>query len=164
MVISSLRQPTFRAPLQAPTLDRVHELGVIGLHCWVTLWIDTGAGLIVPVNFLLDSGSSYVRMNVERALSYGLTVPPPEAECDMPVLTAGGRVATRVRPGRIRGWWDSTCQGHPFDFPVLFRVNASPEAPTLLGLGGVVRLFRWTIDGTPTPAEPYGAFTADDLR
>ncbi|MGL4552474.1 MAG: hypothetical protein ACRC33_14975 [Gemmataceae bacterium] len=161
---SPLRQPPCRITLGRGPVERALDLGVIGLSCWITLWLDTEGGVILPVTFLVDSGASYPLMNLDEAASRGLRVPPVEAECELPLLTAHGRATSRVRPGRVRGWWHPDCAGHPFAFPMLFRVNAASTAPRLLGLGGVVRLCRWTFDGRPTAAEPYGTLALDDTR
>jgi hypothetical protein len=158
------RQRRLSLALESRSEERVDELGVIGVSCYLTLWLDTGTGLVMPVKFLVDSGASYSMMNLELALDNGLPIPPPESEAAISLRTAQGRVTSHVRPGRIRGWWNPDCSGHPFDFPILFRVNAAPTTPTLLGLGGVVRLCRWTFDGTPTAVEPYGTLTLDDIR
>jgi hypothetical protein len=158
------RQPSLRIALESRSEERVYELGVIGISCYLTLWLDTGVGTLRSVKFLVDSGASYPMMNLSQAADIGIPIPPPESEASISLRTAQGRITSHVRPGRIRGWWNLDCSGHPFDFPILFRVNAAPTAPTLLGLGGVVKLCRWTFDGSPTAAEPYGTLTLDDIR
>jgi len=70
----------------------------------------------------------------------------------------------RVRPGRIRAWWNEERLGYPFDWPILFRVDAPLDIPSILGLGGIVKTCRWTFDGTFTTASPYGYLALDDIR
>ena len=69
-----------------------------------------------------------------------------------------------MRPGRIRGWWNDNQQGYPFDWPVLFRVNAPIGVPPLLGLGGIVKTCRWILDGTYALDSPYGYLILEDIR
>lgn len=157
-------QPRHRIPLLPRAEERALELGGIGLSTRLPLWLDTEVGLVVPVEFIVDSGAAMSLMSIEHALDIALSVPPAEAEVNLSIATPQGRSLARVRPGRIRGWWNAECRGHPLDFPILLRADAPAGTPPLLGLGGVIRLCRWTFDGRPTPHEPYGSLTLDDTR
>src|SRR4051812_25498553 len=102
MALNPLHQPQCRVPLDAGSVERALDLGVIGLSCWLRLWVQAEGGLTVPVTFLVDSGAFAPMMNLEEAESRGLSVPPPEAEIDRPLITAQGHLSRRFRPGRIR--------------------------------------------------------------
>jgi hypothetical protein len=162
---NALRQPTQRHPLLSSLVDRVGVLGVIGLRTRITLHLEASQGLKpIAFSFAVDSGASYSLIGLEEALFCDLPVPPPEAEIDLHLLTARGTTPVRVRPGRVRAWWDARCRGYPFDWPVLFRVGSPFGLPSILGLGGVVKTCRWTFDGSYSLDAPYGSLTLEDIR
>lgn len=162
---SSLRQPSRREPLLPGLIDRTEVLGVIGLRCRVTLHVEIGIGQpTVPISFAVDSGASYSLIGLELAELRHLPVPPGESEIEIDIRTAKGMTPLRVRPGRIRVWLNEELQGHPFDWPVLFRVDAPLGVPAILGLGGVVKTCRWTFDGSYSPDSPFGSLSLDDIR
>ena len=117
-----------------------------------------------PIRFVVDSGASFAYINRAEAIAHGIAIPSREMEIVRRTITATGPASSRVRVGRLRGWWNEERQGHPMEWPVFIRMDDPPGAPALLGLGGVVRLCRWVIDGTPTPDEPFGFLAIDDLR
>ena len=159
---TNLRQPSVRVSYGYST-DRVATLGMVGLRCRINLHLVTDMGAVAdPLSFVVDSGSSYSLIDLELAASRFLPVPP--AELDLELRTTRGLVTLRVRPGRIRGWWNAERRGYPFDWPVLFRVGGSLGSPSILGLGGVVKTCSWHFDGRYSPDAPYGAFTLDDGR
>lgn len=161
---TALRQPMTRVPLQYD-VTRADELGVVGLKCRVKLWLEAGSGLPpVPFPFVVDSGASYSLIDLEVARDANLPVPPRDAEVDIPLLTTGGTVSMRVRPGRVRCRLGRDPRGYPFDWPVMFRVHTPRAMPSILGLGGVIHTCRWTFDGTPAPAAPYGSLALEDIR
>lgn len=161
---AGLRQPTCRHDIIFNT-SRVHDLGVVGLKCRIPLWASSEGGPDpVRVEFLVDSGASYTLIDLSLAVSLRLPVPPAEAETSLSLMTAHGTSPMRVRPGRVRCWLGDDCRGYPFDWPVLFRVNAPRETPSVLGLGGVIRTCRWTFDGTFSFAAPHGMLTLEDIR
>ena len=161
----SNRQLPVRIRLLPGPIDRVLELGAIPLSCRVTLWLEISTALpAVPMNFLLDSGASYSVINLATAIQQGLPVPPAQAETELQLRTATGLDRIRVRPGRIRAWWDVGHRGHPFDWPVLFRVNGPAGVPPVLGMGGIVKTCRWVIDGASTRTYPYGYVELQDTR
>ena len=163
--VSALHQPSRCIALTRVLPDRTDTLGVIGLRCRVDLHFDLGAGRqSSQLRFVVDSGASYSIVSLQQAESLGLPVPPPEAETDLELTTARGPTIMRVRPGRLRAWWTAEQTGYPFDWPVLFRVDAPSHVPPILGLGGVVKTCRWTFDGSYSPATPYGVLTLDDIR
>jgi len=162
---SGLRQPTRREKLRPVSIVQADSLGVIGLNCRLILHIEAGNGLLPePFPFVVDSGASYSLISLELAQSRNLKVPPPEAEVEIPMQSVGGPEMMRVRPGRIRGWWHPERTGYPFDWPVLFRVDAPPSVPSILGLGGVVKTCHWLFDGTYAHESPYGFLTLNDIR
>jgi hypothetical protein len=161
---SSLRQPTRRETLNSFWIQQTHILGVVGLRSRVTLYLERGSRRPTPLSFVVDSGASYNMISLELAQSRHLTIPPPEAEIELPLRTAQGTTPFRVRPGRIRAWWDDQQKGYPFDWPVLFRVGAPLDVPSILGLGGVVKTCRWTFDGSYSLDAPYGYVTLEDIR
>ncbi len=112
----------------------------------------------------MDSGASYSMMDLREARSIGLDTRLAQPEVDLSLTTAAGGRTLCVRPGRIRCWWSASLQGYPFDWPILYRVNTSPDVPPVLGLGGVVKTCRWTFDGTPSPNFPYGFLALEDIR
>lgn len=160
-----LRQPSRWEPLLPALVDRVDALGVIGLRCRVVLLLQVESGRpLVPVSFVVDSGASYSLMSLELARLRRLPLPPPESEVEFSMRTARGSSLIRVRPGRIRAWWGEDPRGYPFDWPVLFRVDAPLDVPSILGLGGVVKTCRWDFDGRSAPDAPYGYLVLDDTR
>jgi hypothetical protein len=161
----ALRQPTRREALIPHWLERTDILGVVGLRSRVTLHIERGGGRAqVSYPFAVDTGASYSLISLELAQRDHLPIPPPEAEIDLPLRTARGTTPFRVRPGRVRAWWDEKFRGYPFDWPVLFRVGAPLGLPSILGLGGIVKTCRWTFDGSYSLDSPYGYLTLDDIR
>lgn len=116
------------------------------------------------MEFVVDSGASYTLIDLAVARDLGLPLPPADVETDLSLLTARGVMPARVRPGRLRCWLGEDARGYPFDWPVLFRVNTPRGTPSILGLGGVVHTCRWTFDGTPAPAAPYGSLALEDIR
>ena len=66
------------------------------------------------------------------AMSRGIEV--PIRDVTLPIRTAAGTVPMRVRPGRIRAWWNDRREGWPYHFPALFQVDPTSSAPPLLGL------------------------------
>ena len=162
---NSLRQPTRREPLLPSSVERTDALGVVGLRCRVNLRLEVGDERPpVPFSFVVDSGASYSIIGLDLAQLRHIPVPPPESEVEISLRTARGATPIRVRPGRIRAWWDEGLQGYPFDWPVLFRVGAPLDVPSILGLGGVVKTCRWTFAGSYSPDSPYGYLTLDDIR
>jgi hypothetical protein len=165
-IIGSVRQPLHREPLLPVLAAHAIEFGVVGLSCDLTLWVERIGREPVQIRFRVDSGATHTLLGLAEAQRHGIPAPPPEAERELTLRNAGNapRVPVRVRPGRLRVWWDAGLRGHAFDWPVLFRANLAPGAPPLLGLGGVVPTCRWTFDGTFSPQSPYGYLTLEDVR
>jgi hypothetical protein len=138
-------------------------LGVQGLTSRIRFWVE-GSKHPMPLLFVVDSGASYVYLNKEDAIKHGIAIPGREVEVRRETITSRGPAASVPRAGRMRGWWDEKLEGHPMDWPVMVRMDDPPGAPALLGLGGVIRVCRWTFDGTPTPEEPFGTLVMEDLR
>jgi hypothetical protein len=162
---NALRQPTRREALVPYWLGRTDTLGVVGLRSRVMLHLERGGGhQLVPYPFAVDSGASYSLISLELAQCDHLPVPPPEVEIDLPLRTVRGTNRIRVRPGRVRAWWDDRLKGYPFDWPILFWVGAPLGLPSILGLGGVVKTCRWTFDGSYSPDSPFGYLVLDDIR
>jgi hypothetical protein len=162
---SALHQPARRFSLIPSLLDRADVLGVVGLRTRILLHLERG-GVRKPASlpFVVDSGASYTLIGLELAQRHHLPVPPPEAEIDLPSRTAVGSAPIRVRPGRVRAWWDSQLLGYPFDWPVLFQVDAPLGLPSILGLGGVIKTCRWTFNGSYAITSPYGSLILEDIR
>jgi hypothetical protein len=134
---NTLRQPTRTCPLTHYLVDQTYTLGVVPLRAAVEFYIEIGSGLPPrPLTFAVDSGASCSMMSLAAAVSRRVPVPPPEAEIDLPLRTTQGAATVRVRPGRIRLWWNRQFQGGPFDRPVLFQVDAPYGQPSVLGLAG----------------------------
>jgi hypothetical protein len=149
---------------------RIHELDPLDpfapteMTFRVKLWVERADGdSVVPLIFLVDSGSSYPSIDLRYAVSRGLAVPPPEANQPLTLGTSTGSLPVTIRRGEIRCWWTEELTGHGFLFPILFRV--SPPSPhPLLGLGGVIRLCRWVFDPPLPPQYPHGRLTLEDVR
>jgi hypothetical protein len=162
---SALHQPKQRIRLLPVLENRAEVFGVIGLRTQVSLHVEAVRGAVpVPLPFVIDSEASCSIISLELAASRRIPVPPPEAETDLYLRTAQGTTSVRVRPGRVRLWWDRSLQGYPFDWPVLFRVRGPVDVPSTLGLGGVVKTCRWTFDGTFSPDTPHGSLMLEDTR
>ena len=159
-----LRQPSLRCPLREVGEERAIELGAVGLRCRATLHIDVSRARPAGVEFVVDSGASMSFIGLEFARSRGIPVPPPHVETALNLTAATGTQAVRVRPGRIRLWWNAERAGYPFDWPVLFRPGLPLTVPPLLGLGGVIATCRWTFDGQYDPDTPFGHVLFDDSR
>ena len=160
------RQPTIRTPLAPFLLDQAISLGMVGVRSRVMLHlVSDGRTEPTAVEFVIDSGASYsvVSLELARRLRFA-DLPPPEAEIDLTIRTARGFDAIRVRPGRIRLWWNPEQSGYWFDWPVLFRVDAPPAVPPLLGLGGIIKTCRWTFDGESSFEASYGTLLLEDMR
>jgi len=162
---SQLRQPPINVPIVTSRSPDPVVLGMIGLRSRVFLQLETTfTSQATSVPFVVDSGASYSIMSLALAEESSIRVPPFEAELQLPLQTVSGSISMRVRPGRIRGWWHPERTGYPFDWPVLFRVDAPPSVPSILGLGGVVKTCQWLFDGTYSPESPYGSLTLHDTR
>jgi hypothetical protein len=162
---TALRQPTRRLPLTSTGTTQVQDLGVVGLRCRVTLHLAVEvAGPPAQISFVVDSGASYSVMSLASAQRYHVSMNLIGPEVILHPTTAHGATPMRVRPGRVRAWWSEELHGHPFDWPVLFRVDAPVGVPSILGLGGIVKTCRWTFDGSYSPDSPYGFLTLDDIR
>jgi hypothetical protein len=159
-----LRQPSLRVGYRRLQAERAVELGAVGLQPRVVLHLFTTSGRTNAVAFVCDSGAALTFVGLDAALSWGIPLPPPEAETTLELGTATGTQAVRVRPGRIRLWWNADRTGYPFDWPVLFRPGLPLSVPPLLGLGGVVATCDWLFTGQYHPDAPFGALTLDDLR
>jgi len=161
---STLKQPPLRQPLEKGGQETdALALGAQGLLCRIEFWVE-GSRQLAPLRFFVDSGASYSYLNKSQAIEHGIAIPGREMETVRRTLTASGPATSTFRVGRLRGWWHAGLAGHPMDWPVMIRMDDPPGAPPLLGLGGVVRVCRWVIDGTLTPAEPFGVLTMEDLR
>ena len=159
------RQPPCRRSLVPSLADRVAEFGLIGLRCRLEMWLEVGTGLSpVSMRFAVDTGAACSFIDLVTAEARGLSVPPASTETDVTLLTARGTARIRVRPGRIRGWWSELQHGHPFDWPVLFRVGAQSNSPAILGLGGVLHTCRWIFDGSYSRESPHGQMILEDTR
>ena len=161
---SDLHQPTRRDPLVSYWAERVDTLGVIGLRCRFVMHLERPPLAPAPFLFAADSGASYSIISLELAQSRQIPVPPPETEITLPARSAFGLSPMRVRPGRFRAWWHGDRRGYPFDWPVLFQVNAPLGTPSILGLGGVINTCRWTFDGGFSHSSPYGQMILEDIR
>ena len=159
-----LRQPEHVVRLLPAGDDEALRLGVLGLRCRVKLLIERTELLPTPLEFVVDSGASYSVIALVAAERLFLPLPPPESETTLRLRTARGLSTLRVLPGRIRVWWNTTQEGYPFDWPVLFQIDASLGVPPILGLGGVVNTCRWCFDGSYAPAMPHGHLHLHDFR
>ncbi len=161
----ALRQLPRRVPLLPTLIDRTSDLGVVGLRCRVSLQVQRAERKgTVPISFVVDSGASYSFVSHEFARTRQIAMDLSGPEFELPSTTAYGMARFRVRPGRIRAWWHEDLGGHPFDWPVLFQLNAPPSVPSILGLGGVVKTCRWTVDGQVFAESPHGYLSLEDTR
>ena len=161
---SKLRQPAIRVPFSVSTAT-IATLGMAGLRCRINLHAATlRGGVAEPMKFAVDSGASYSMIDLDHAKLRDIPTPSQDMEIELPLRTPTGVRPFRVRPGRIRCWWNADCAGYPFDWPVLFRVGGPLGSPSILGLGGVIGICSWHFDGTYSPDAPYGALTLTDAR
>ena len=153
---TGLRQPSQKVLLQSSsTDDQTALLGVVGLRTRLALHLEASSRpKPTTLAFVVDSGASYSLISLDLAQSRRIAIPPPESETVIQLRTPSGLTSMRVRPGRIRGWWDEEHHGYPFDWPVLFRVDSPSGMPSILGLGGIVKTCRWTFDGSYSPVSP----------
>ncbi len=159
-----LRQPRLRVEYIRSLEHRAWELGAVGLQARARLHLDLGHAALFPLEFVVDSGAAMTIVGLEYALQRGIPVPPPHVETTLHLGTASGASPVRVRPGRIRLWWNADRTGYPFDWPVLFRPGLPLTVPPILGLGGVIATCRWTFDGQYDPDTPFGHVLFDDSR
>lgn len=163
------RQPAIRVPLQPGLILRQSAHELTALKPDLTLWLEIGPAGQSPwaVRFRVDSGCEVSSVGVEAAATLGIPFPPDGApEYDLGSATAGGAGTARVRPGRIRVWWTADRQGEPFDWPVLFVVGPTARRvqKPLLGLGGVVPTWTWTVVGPRSAAQDDGFVAFEDVR
>ena len=161
MAARDLRQPTARVPFGRKWLAAVEAMK---LTADLPLWAEATRPSDDPILFRVDTGAQLSLVSLGVATRRGWPVPPPEDAVDLRMDTPGGVGPALVRPGRVRVWWTRDRVGYPFDWPVLFVPGLPTTVPPLLGLGGVVTTCRWTFDGRPTPAAPFGGLTLDDTR
>lgn len=151
------RQPDWFCPLVPH--------GTIGLVCEAPLWVDTGHGRpAAEIIFRVDSGATHITIPAWVFAKHGLPEPSPETERELPLGTAVTKAPARVRPCRLRAWWNPQRAGHLFNWPALYLPGRPPSVPPILGLGGVVTECRWVIDGRPSPGFPRGRLTLKDTR
>jgi hypothetical protein len=152
-----IRQPPRKVAFSPTLMNQVDTLGAVGLKCRLELRLAIDARKeTTPVSFVVDSGASFSTISISFVQLRKNPVPSPEVEVEIPLLTAIGSMRIRVRPGRMRAWWSDALEGYPFDWPVLFRADASIEVASILGLGGVVKVCRWTFDGRYSPMHRSG--------
>ena len=160
-----LRQSKHRQKLMPFLLDRVPELGVVGLRSKLVLHLETTVQHdLAPLIFTVDTGCSVTIISMDLALSRGLPVSQSGEVISLEVRTTAGLVPMRVSPGRIRVRWNPDHSGYPFDWPVFFRIGTPVGSPSLLGLGGVIHTCKWTFDGSYSIDSPYGFLPLDDIR
>lgn len=133
---NALRQPSLRVGYRRMHEGRAIELGAVGLQPRVLLHLQTRSGGTNPIHFVVDTGASMTFVGLDAATNWGIPLPPPHVETTLHLGTASGTNAIRVRPGRIRLWWNAERTGYPFDWPVLFRPGLPLAVPPILGLGG----------------------------
>ena len=135
-----------------------------GLICDLTLRVEVEPGVSVPIELRVDTGASWTLMSLAVAQTYGL--PTPDDSHDRTVLlnSATGQREVKIRYGRIRVWWNVGRRGTPFDWPVLFVVDAPIDSQPLLGLGGVIRDCQWIFDGRAGDDALFGSATFRDIR
>ncbi len=161
---SKLHQPAIRVPFEV-SLASIPAFGMAGLRCRIDLFAETiQGGVSEPIEFAVDSGASYSLIDLELAHFHEFPTPSENVEVELPLRTPTGIRPFRVRPGRIRCWWNADRTGHPFDWPVLFRVGGPLGSPSILGLGGVIRTCSWHFDGLYSPDAPYGGLALTDAR
>lgn len=159
-----LRQPRLQVEYVRTLEARAWELGAVGLQPHCTFHLDVGRPAPVPLAFVVDFGAAMTFIGLEYAANRGIPVPPSHVETTLSLTTASGGQHIRVRPGRIRLWWNAERNGYPFDWPVLFRPGLPLSIPPLLGLGGVIGTCVWTFDGRYDPDTPFGHLLMDDAR
>ena len=124
------------------------------------LHVLTGLHSYEEVCFLVDTGASISVMDWELAELYGIPVQGPTDH--LIVNTTGGPVTLWTCGGGVRArvpiWSDRT-----FDWPCNFVQNFR-RGYSLLGMAGVIRDLRLTIDGTPQPDALYGCLIVEPLR
>ena len=135
-----------------------------GLICDLTLRVEARPGRVVPIEFRVDTGASWTMISLAAAQFYGLPIPDDTHNRTLPLNSATERRRVTVRDGRIRVWWDVGGRGTPFDWPVLFVVDAPAGSQPLLGLGGVIRDCRWIFDGRAETDAIFGSATFRDIR
>lgn len=135
-----------------------------GLICNLTLRIESRPGRVVPIEFRVDTGSSWTLIPLDAAQFYGVPTPDDRHDRRLRINSAVGTNSIVVRDGRIRVWWDVRCRGTPFDWPVLFVVDAPAGSQPLLGLGGVIRDCQWIFDGRVEDDAMFGSATFRDIR
>ena len=135
------------------------------LRCDLTFRIEVGEDEFVPLDFRVDTGASRSSMALLTAEEYGLPIPGPETE-RLVEFTKAGEAGRRVRArfGRLKVWWGLHRTGDPFDWPMLYIVDAPASMTPLLGLGGVIRDCTWLFDGRPDDESLFGRATFTDVR
>lgn len=160
-----VRQPSLRQRLNTVMPELEPQFGFVPLTVRVRLFLNTIAGTATSTLFLFDSGATHSVLGLEVALSSRLTtISRLGPEFGSLQTSAQGLTPIRYRAGRLRAWWDEQRRGSPFDWPVLFRVNAPLNVPWVIGLGGVVSTCRWTFDGGYSPEYPSGYLSLEDIR
>ncbi len=120
----------------------------------------TGPHSYEEVCFLVDTGASVSVMDWELAELYGIPVQGPADR--VVVNTTGGPVTLWACAGAVRvrvPIWPERAFEWPCNFVRDFRRGYS-----LLGMAGVIRDLRLTIDGTPQPDALYGLLIVESLR
>ena len=152
--------PSFHVPLKVEFIDpdpsgpirRLVRARLGGL-------VQTMTGRFVrPPDFVLDTGSTSTLMSATLARSLSIAVPSTTSRLGM--TTVGGRRETTVRDGELRVRFDAL-PGHLFRLYCVFSEDVPPSVPPLLGLNDFADVFRFTVDGTPTPAAAFGAVHFD---
>lgn len=120
--------------------------------------------MIVPIKFRVDRGASWSLVPLVVAQAYGLPTPDDSHNRTVLLNSATGQRDVKIRDGRIRVWWNVGRRGTPFEWPVLFVVDAPNSSQPLLGLGGVIRDCQWSFDGRAEDDALFGSATFRDIR
>ena len=147
-----------------PLHDAGEGSGDADLVCLLNLRVEVAPGRVVPIEFRVDTGSSRSLMSMGAARAYGVPIPDDEHDRTLLLNSSIGWRPVLVRDGRLRVWWNVGRRGDPFDWPVLFLVDAPAGSQPLLGLGGVIQDCQWVFDGRPEDDAVFGTATFHDIR
>ena len=136
----------------------------VGLICDLVLRVEAEPGVIVPLEFRVDTGASWSLVPLAVAQAYGLPTADDSHDRTVLLSSATGQREVKIRDGRIRVWWNVGRRGTPFEWPVLFVVDAPIGSQPLMGLGGVIRDCQWIFDGRAEDEALFGSATFRDIR
>jgi hypothetical protein len=136
------------------------RINLICVRAELPLFVRSTGKALVARAFLFDTGANVTE--VDEAWARQNRIPIQGSVVNWSVTTGSGTTSYSGIMGTIRirvpRW-----SGVEFEWPCFFRKNRPANLPPQLGLAGVIKDIRLTVDGTPTALARHGTLTVEEL-